>query len=140
MTDDPLPPQFLHQAILMRPMHPLLAPAPFPVLPPLPFPTPQPFRQHPLPQRFHRHLHAIFRFQVFRCQRRSKSLAFRPAVLLPHQPQHLPPDTASTAASPADSSSGVAAPHPPPAAACSSPAPAPPPSPTLSRSSLSAPI
>src|SRR6267154_1657245 len=43
------------------------------------------------PQRLRSHLQVIFRFQVFRRRRRPKSLAHRPTVLLPHQPQHLRP-------------------------------------------------
>src|SRR5204863_9852025 len=51
--------------------------------------TPPPFPQHPASQRFGIHLQPILRRQVFRRQRRSETLAHRPTVLLPHQPQRL---------------------------------------------------
>jgi len=52
--------------------------------PPFPLATPQPFRQHPAPQRFGMNLQSILGFQVLGRQRRPKALAHRSAVLFPH--------------------------------------------------------
>ena len=140
-----------------------LAPTAVPLPPPLP--TPQSLRQHPPPQRLRIDFQPVLRSQVFRRQRRPESLAHRPAVLLPHQPQHLlaetsspvrgssavprcgasdppllPPDSASTTASPAGNSLPAIGSHLRSVVACSEPAPALPPVPTPSCSSPSASI
>src|ERR1700733_644227 len=70
----------------------LLALASAAVTLPSPLPTPQSLRQHPTSQRLRIDLQPILRSQVFRCQRRPESFALRPAVLLPHQLQHLFPN------------------------------------------------
>src|SRR5260370_10948392 len=70
----------------------------FPPLPALPVrfasahAAPQPLRQHPASQRLLPHFQPILIRQMFRCQRRSKPLLLRSRVLLPDQPQHLPPE------------------------------------------------
>src|SRR5271157_1235644 len=69
-----------------------LALPPPPVSPPLPLPTPQPFRQHPASQRLAIQLQPVLRGQMLRRQRRTKALAYSPAVLLPHQLQDLSPE------------------------------------------------
>src|SRR5437588_957198 len=61
-----------------------------PTMPPaLPLPTPQPLRQHPASQRFGVDAQPILGHQLLRRQCRSETLAHRPTVLLPHQPQYL---------------------------------------------------
>src|SRR5262249_50921697 len=62
-----------------------------PVSPPPALPAPQTFRQHPSSERLPVHLHTVLGSQMLHRQRRAKSLSHRPAVLLPHQPQRLPP-------------------------------------------------
>src|ERR1700687_5670702 len=89
--------------------------------PPFSLATPQPFRQHPPPQRFGMHLQPVLRRQVLGRQRRPKSLAHRSAVLFPHPPQHLLSKLLVVSAIRASSRQGRAArlrpkpPAPPPA-------------------------
>src|SRR5450755_918621 len=66
----------------------LFALPPQAVPPPFPLPAPQPFRQHPAPQRFRVDLQPVFQFQVLGRQRRSKWLPHPSAVLVRHAPQH----------------------------------------------------
>src|SRR5208283_1093571 len=77
----------LHQVAKVFP--PLPA---FPVCFPSAHAAPQPLRQHPASQRLLPHFQPILIRQMFRCQRRSKPLLLRSRVLLPDQPQHLPPE------------------------------------------------
>src|SRR6266851_811783 len=73
----------LHQlAHMLFPLSPLA------VQPALSRSTPQPFRQHPPPQRLRIHFHIIVARQVLGRQRRPEPLSFLPGILLAHQPQH----------------------------------------------------
>src|ERR1019366_8534637 len=75
----------LHQLPKVPPPLPPLA-IRFPLAPP----PPQPFRQHPPPQRLRIDPHPVFARQMFGRQRRSKSLSLALPVLLPHQLHHPP--------------------------------------------------
>src|ERR1700719_266014 len=67
----------------------LLALSPLAMLPMFSFSAPQSLLQHPAPQRLRMYFYAIFLFQMFRCQRRPKTLTYRTAILLSHQLQCL---------------------------------------------------